>query len=192
MEISLIRHGRSKHKTGKAILLSELVNWNENYDESGILMEDSYPKKTLETVKHSRLVLTSDLKRAKESARILIHNPEKSIISLSLFREAELPKITTKLFTIALSPKIWALVLRILWIFGVSNKCESYKEAKKRADEACDVLQRHAKIYTSVTLVGHGFFNSLIARKLRKKGWLGKKRPDSRHWGCSTYCYYDK
>jgi broad specificity phosphatase PhoE len=130
-------------------------------------------------------VITSDLKRSVESAKIL--NPEVKTFPAQLFRETELPTRSMKILDLKLRPSIWAVILRLVWFSGYSNECESLSDAKLRAKKASQQLIDYAHEYKSVVLVGHGFFNMLIAKELQKKGWKSKRKTGAKHWNCTTY-----
>ncbi|WP_419962420.1 histidine phosphatase family protein [Psychrobacillus sp. BM2] len=185
MEISLIRHGKSQLLENDTITFAEFKKWNEKYDYNGVFEESTYPEITIEKVATAKFVVTSDLKRSIVSASLL--NPKTKTISDPLFREIELPANLTILFNIKLKPNNWAVILRLLWFCGYSNKCESFKQAKFRAKKATKLLISYAKEHKSIVLVGHGFFNMLIAKELRNMGWKGKRKSGAKHWSCSTY-----
>lgn len=185
MEISLIRHGKSKHIENNKITCLEFNRWVEHYDTNGVFQESTYPSVTLQKMTTSKLIITSDLTRSVESARLL--NNGKDVISNPLFREIEMPTIPMKLFNMKLKPNIWAVILRLLWFTGYSNGCESMRDAKIRAVKASQQLIEHAEEYESVALVGHGFFNMLIAKELLSRGLKGKRKTRSKNWGCTTY-----
>ncbi|MFB3164549.1 hypothetical protein ABLO26_24620 [Neobacillus sp. 179-J 1A1 HS] len=67
------------------------------------------------------------------------------------------------------------VILRCLWFIGYSSGCESLKDAKIRAEEASKFLVNCAMEHHHVVLVGHGFFNMLIGKELKRMGWNGKK-----------------
>ncbi|MFB7305424.1 histidine phosphatase family protein [Heyndrickxia sporothermodurans] len=119
MEITLVRHGKSLWIENKPIACQDFKNWVEKYDSNGVFEEKSYPSETLEKIGTANIVLTSDLKRAVESAKLL--NPNISAISDPLFRETELPIPLAKLVGLKLYPNIWAAILRCLWFSGYSN-----------------------------------------------------------------------
>ncbi|MED4229492.1 histidine phosphatase family protein [Neobacillus cucumis] len=189
MEISLIRHGKSLLTENDKITCLEFKNWVEKYDYNGVFKELTYPSTTLEKIATANVVITSDLKRAVDSARLL--NPLKEIITYPLFRETELSSNASQLCNVKLKPSIWAIVLRILWFSGYSNECESLDQAKFRANKASQQLIDYANEYKSVALVGHGFFNMLIAKELRKKGWKGKSKRDAKHWNCMSFSLFN-
>ncbi|GAE26668.1 hypothetical protein JCM9140_2754 [Halalkalibacter wakoensis JCM 9140] len=185
MEISLIRHGKSLLTDNDTITCLKFKEWVEKYDYNGVVEESIYPSDTLEKIATAKFVLTSDLKRSVDSAEIL--NPKVKTISDPLFRETELPTHSMRLLDIKLRPSIWAVILRLLWFSGYSNECESLSNAKLRAKKASQQLIDYADEYKSVVLVGHGFFNMLIAKELQKKGWKGKRKAGTKHWNCTTY-----
>ena len=189
MEISLIRHGKSQLTENDKLTGLEFKKWVEKYDYLGVFEESIYPSATLEKVATANIVITSDLERAVESARLL--NPVTKIISDPLFRETELPSNSSQLLNVKLKPSIWVIVLRILWFSGYSYECESYNQAKIRANKASQQLIDYANEYKSVVLVGHGFLNMLIAKELQKKGWKGTRKRDAKHWKCMTFSLFN-
>lgn len=185
MEISLIRHGKSQLTEDDKITFAEFKKWVEKYDFNGVLEESIYPIVTLEKVSYAKLVITSDLKRSVVSARLL--NPKTKTISDPLFRETELPLNPPILFNVKLKPNAWAVILRLQWFTGYSNQCESLSQAKMRAKRAARQLIDYANEHKSIVLVGHGFFNMLVAKELKKMGWKGKRKASAKHWNCTTY-----
>lgn len=185
MEISLIRHGKSKHIANDKINCNEFTHWVKKYDESGVFEENFYPLETLQKIEKANIVITSDLKRAIDSAKLL--KPNSKIVSSFLFRETELPVLTTRRWGLKLKPRLWSVILRCLWFSGYANKCESLSHAKQRAKKAAEELIGYAEEHQSVAFVGHGFINLLIAKELQRLGWQGKRKTDSKHWKCTTY-----
>lgn len=183
MEISLIRHGRSQLNENDKVICSEFKKWVEKYDSNGVFKELTYPLETREKVENAKIVATSNLERAVQSAKLL--KPEVQTISDSLFREVELPIASIKY--VKLRPSTWTFFLRLLWFCGYSNGCESLRDAKIRAVKASEQLIEYAERYKSVVLVGHGFFNMLIAKELQKKRWEGIRKTGAKHWNCTTY-----
>ncbi|MGD7044749.1 histidine phosphatase family protein [Jeotgalibacillus proteolyticus] len=184
MKIHLIRHGKSTHTRSKRLTQKELQNWFERYNEAGVRKEKRYPPSTVKQISLANAVLTSDLNRAIESAGFL---QTEILLSDSLFREVDIPRLPKELDTIKLKANTWAIILRSLWFLGYSRECESLKEATTRAEEAAHMLIANAQEYGTVALIGHGFFNRLIAKELQAAGWKGKTRSSLRHWRCSTY-----
>jgi len=185
MEITLIRHGKSTLKENHRITCREFKSWIQKYNEHGVINETSLPHQTLEKVANAKVVITSDLKRVIESAKLL--NSQIKIISDPVFREAELPVPIRNLWGIKLSPTMWSIIMRSLWYKGYSNQCESYSSTKERATRASEILIKNAEQYQSVVLVGHGMMNLLITKELQRLGWKGNKRSGTKHWSSTTY-----
>lgn len=185
MEISLIRHGKTQVTENKPITCSDFSKWIEKVDNSGVVEAPVYPTGTLEKIQTANLVITSNLKRSIESAKLL--GPDLNTIMNPLFREIQFPAPSKPLRGIKLKPYIWIVILSLLWLGGYSNGCESFRDARERAKRAARLLEKYAQKYNSVILFGHGFFNLMIATELQKTGWKGKKMTSFRHWICTTY-----
>ncbi|WP_129690272.1 phosphoglycerate mutase family protein [Gottfriedia acidiceleris] len=186
MKISLIRHGKSLWTEDKPITSKEFKNWIQKYDENGVSEEKTYPSETLKIVANTKVIITSDLIRTIKSAEFL--NPyDISSKADPLFRETELPTPFTNLFGLRLKPSFWAVILRCLWFCGYSSNCESLNDAKIRAEKASRLLIKYAQEHTDIVLVGHGFFNILIAKELKKTGWKANKKTSSKHWDITTF-----
>lgn len=125
------------------------------------------------------------MKRSIKSAEFL--NPDITAISDPMFRETELPTPLTNLFGLRLKPGFWAVILRLLWFSGYSSNCESLSDAKIRAERASKILIKYAQDHKDIVLVGHGFFNLLIAKELKKTGWKANKKTSSKHWHTTTF-----
>lgn len=188
MEITLIRHGKSKHIENNIVTCEEFVEWVEKYDASGVFEENDYPPETLEKIATASIVITSDLTRSVESANLIIQNRHIRVVTDALFRETELP-VPSRNLKFKMRPNSWAVIFRCLWFCGYARDCESLLEAKQRAKKASERLVKYAEEHRSVVLVGHGFFNRLIAVELIKMGWKGKRKATAKHWYCSTYSY---
>jgi broad specificity phosphatase PhoE len=185
MEISLIRHGKSKLTKNGRMTCEEFNYWVEEYDNNGVFEKDAYPIETLEKIAKANIVITSDLKRSIDTARLL--NPNLKLISDPLFHETELPIPSSNIWGLKISPSSWVVILRCLWFMGYSSGCESLSNAKTRAEKASEILVEYAREYRYVVLVGHGFFNMLVAKELQKMGLEGKKKANSKHWYATTY-----
>ena len=86
-----------------------------------------------------------------------------------------------------LPPNYWAVIFRILWLLGYSKHSESYKEATLRASAAAAKLIELARQHGQMLFVGHGIFNRLVAKALRKQGWVGPKSPGYGYWSVAVY-----
>ena len=185
MVITLLRHGKPTTPTLDKLSASKFYEWVQEYNASGLC---SSSKPTTEAIRHSNLcnaVVCSDLPRSIESAKAL--KADNIVLSNPIFNEAGLPVANWR--TLKLSPKIWAVTFRVLWLLGYSRNSESFKEAKTRASEAVRRLTEVAHEHERVLFVGHGVYNRMLANELRRSGWSGPKNPGSRHWSFGVYEY---
>jgi broad specificity phosphatase PhoE len=181
MTITLIRHGRPSYQLKGRVKARDLPSIADCYDAAGII--DTPPTATLSAISGHDIVVCSHLKRSHESAGALgikeIH------ISDPLFAECAIPHFSNG--SIVLPLGVWIGVLRVLWLLGFASNGESLSRALDRADEAARELIVLARGEKHVVLIGHGLFNSLIARVLLHNGWSGPKRPGKDYWGFGTY-----
>jgi broad specificity phosphatase PhoE len=88
--------------------------------------------------------------------------------------------------TPALPPGLWLSLLRLLWFCGYGGSVESFRHARRRAAQAASQLIALSE-RGAVLLAGHGITNKLIARELRRQGWLAEKHASSRYWSTAVY-----
>ena len=183
MKIVILRHGKPVTPSLRKLSASAFSEWVHEYNAAG-LCPTSQP--TDQAIKHAdecNAVVCSALPRSVESAKAF--NNKGFFLSDPIFNEAGLPVANWQ--AMKLSPKIWAVVFRVLWLLGYSRNSESFKEAKSRASEAVERLSEIARKYESVLFVGHGVYNRILANELRRHGWLGPKNPGSNHWAFGVY-----
>ena len=181
--IALIRHGPVEFPFRKRITSRMFAEHLDQFREAGIEPGVLPPAETCTATQTVDVVVTSDLHRAVQSARMLA--PECQFICDNVFREAELPHSVP--IPVTLSFGAWIVVARILWLTGWSRGAESHSGAQTRSRVAARRLIELAEANKHVALVGHGYFNGLIARQLRRQGWTGALMPSSMHWGTTTY-----
>ncbi|MET3194882.1 histidine phosphatase family protein [Bacillus sp. OAE603] len=185
MEISLVRHGKSIWTENKAITSKEFKDWVLKYDLTGVFEEEIYPTETIKKITTAKVIITSDLERSIKSAEFL--KPNCVTYLDQLFRETEVPFPNINFLGLKLKPRVWAVILRCIWLVGYSRECESLSAAKIRAERASKILIKFAQEHNNIVLIGHGFFNILIAKELQKIGWKSNKKPSSKHWQSNTY-----
>lgn len=129
-------------------------------------------------------VFTSGSPRAEDSARKLL--PEAEIIANPLFAEA--PLAGPKIPLVKMNVPVWAVISRIMWHAGYHPDIENYPRARSRAAEAADLLLARADANGGVVvLVAHGYFNAMIGRVLRKRGFVRTGSHRARFWNTVTY-----
>ena len=179
-KIILVRHGEPDVTIGEKISGAEIPSFLKRYNEAPLKL-NSMPSSKLLFLSANATVIYSDLKRSYCSAQRCGVSPE---IEDALFSESIPPHFQNDF--LRLKPKTWLLLSRVLWLIGFSLHGESYKEAKKRAKRAADILFHEAK-KRDVLLFGHGLFNILIAGELRKRGYKGPKVPARNFWDYGVY-----
>ena len=175
-----MRHGRPDQVHVDKVSALEMKRWIEEYELAEIV-EQSAPETSAELAKTADVIVASNAPRALTTVRALGLQPK---VIDEIFCEAQLPHGAWK--RPRLSPFTWVFILRILWLFGFSEKVESVGSAKARAKAAAQQLQSLTDEGT-VLLVGHGFMNRMIARQLEAAGWARHQSSGSRYWSAASY-----
>ena len=183
MEITLLRHGKALMPNLNKISAASFSHWVEAYNAADLCPTSIPSSSTLNHAKQSHAVICSQLPRSIQSAKAL---DIKNITLIDTqFNEAGIPNANWR--SLKLSPMIWAIIFRLLWLFGYSKNSESFTEAKQRASTSARTLISMAKEHKNVLLIGHGIYNKLLAKELRKLGWSGPANPGSKNWQYSIY-----
>lgn len=185
MKIIILRHGKPVIPPLNRISPAAFPDWVTAYNNAGLSPTSTPTDEALSIAKKCNTVVCSHLARSIESASALGFT--ETTLNSALFNEAELP--TVNLNHPRLSPKVWAVLLRILWLLGYSTNSESFKQAKIRASEAADTLIDLATHHSSVLFIGHGVYNRILVNELLARGWSGPKNPGTVHWSYGVYTY---
>jgi broad specificity phosphatase PhoE len=183
MRIILIRHGRPDIPVSPRTSHKEFRSYIDAYEAAGLDPESAPPEELQDLLAELTAVFTSGRPRAHDSARALAPNAE--LIADPLFAEAPLASPPIPLLRMNV-PK-WAVVARILWHAGYHPEIENYRRAKHRASEAADILMRRANAEGSAALVAHGYFNLIIGRELRRRGFNRTGSHRARFWNAVVY-----
>lgn len=184
MKISLIKHGR-KEMTSDFMNAKQFRKWLVQYNKKNILPEKNIPVETVEAIRTAKIVLSSTSAQAIQTATLLTDSL--SFVQNSIFVETDLPYVIKVPLWVKLKPNGWITMSRTLWMAGYSDHIESYTQATERAKQAVDLLIGYAICYENIALVGHDYFNGMIAKELRKRGWSGPMLVSSDYWGTVTY-----
>ncbi|MEW5290762.1 histidine phosphatase family protein [Erwinia papayae] len=179
MTIILMRHGKPAHFSSGWLPARAMKQWCASYDLS--LVEEAAPERSARIAAAADYIVSSPLPRACSSMRKL--GLAANLVD-GMFREVSLPEIA--LSCPAFPAAFWLSLLRALWFCGYSGQVESYRQAQRRAKQAAERLIA-LSCHGNVLLVGHGIMNKMIARQLRKEGWLAEKHASSRHWSTAIY-----
>lgn len=101
-------------------------------------------------------------------------------------REARLPPLASS--ALPLPRATWDALARIAWFLGRSAGVEGVAAARRRARAVVARLERSLSSWgATVTVVGHGCMNVLIARELAARGFRGPLVPRLTHGAVSRY-----
>ena len=153
----------------------------ESYDTANIVADSLPMQETKDAVKHADVAVTSSLRRAIDSAKVLGIDIYESN---ALFNEALIPEVNIPF--LKLKPKSWLVMLRVLLLFGLGKKDASLKAAKIQAIEASKRLLELSNTYDTVVLVGHGGMNWLMRKELMKEGWNLEPHASNKNWGMTV------
>jgi len=181
--IILIRHGQPDIQIAPRTSHHEFRVYIDAYEDAGLDPDSVPPEELQDLVGELSAVFTSGRRRAHDSARALAPNAE--LIADPLFAEAPLASPRIPLLRMKV-PK-WAVVSRILWHAGYHPEIENYRRAKHRAASAADVLIARAHRDGVTALVAHGYFNLLIGRELRHRGFSKSGTHRARFWNSVIY-----
>ncbi len=159
--ITLVRHAKVSLDSSW-IYPHELKSFIVQYDYADI---ESFKvdKNLSKVIASSTIFITSTLKRSKETLKRL---KKEATLSSELFNEASLPYPKQKV-PIKLPASLYIVLFRVAWFFGYSNNAKSFKQEQKRAKEAAKMLVEYQE---NLLLIGHGIFNTLLEKELKKLG----------------------
>lgn len=181
--IILIRHGRPAIDVAPRTSHGGFRTYIDDYEAAGLDPTSAPPEELQDLIKELGAVFTSGKPRAHESAKALLPNAE--LIADPLFVEAPLASPHIPLLKMKV-PK-WAVVARILWHAGYHPEIENYRRAKSRAIAAADILMRRAREDGRAALVAHGYFNLMIGRELRHRGFTKTGSHRAQYWNAVIY-----
>lgn len=181
--IILIRHGQPDIALAPRTSHMDFARYIDAYEKAGLDPASLPPEELHDLVRELRTVFTSGRPRSHQSAQMLA--PHAELIADPLFEEAPLasPPIPLLRMTVAK----WAVASRLLWHAGFHPEIENPRDAARRADRAADILVARARTDGVVALVAHGYFNWMIGRILRKRGFSRTGAHRARYWNAVIY-----
>ncbi|MES2255669.1 MAG: histidine phosphatase family protein [Pseudomonadota bacterium] len=181
--IILVRHGRPDLPLRPRTSHNGFRDYIDAYEAAGLDPQSLPPQELSDLVKELDHVFTSDRPRSHQSARALA--PHATLQADPLFAEAPLASPRIPLLKMRV-PK-WAVVARVLWHVGYHPEIENYRRARHRAAEAADILTDKVRAGGSAVLVAHGYFNAMIGRQLRQRGFVRTGAHRVRYWNAVIY-----
>ncbi len=184
LRIILVRHGKPAVASGSRTSHHGFERYLDLYQDAGLDPMSAPPDELFDLVKGLDAVFTSAAPRARDSARTLL--PEAELIADPLFEEA--PLTVPRIPLLKARVPVWMVVARLLWHAGFHPGSENYRRTKARAAVAADILVKRAEANDGIAvLVAHGYFNAIIGRVLKKRGFARTGWHRYRFWNAVLY-----
>jgi broad specificity phosphatase PhoE len=183
LRIVLVRHGQPHIALSPTTGHRGFHDYIGAYEEAGLDPVSVPPRELVELGQELGAIFASDRARSLESARLLA--AEKPLEMDPLFAEA--PLASPPVPFLKLSVPSWAVISRLLWHIGFAPGIENAAAAGRRAQKAADILIARAGEVGGVALVAHGYFNFMIGRELKRRGFARRGSHRARYWNTVTY-----
>ena len=195
LRIILIRHGQPAIALKPRTSRHGFRDYIDAYEAAGLDPASLPPEELRDLVRELDVVFTSDRPRSRESAQALA--PHATLTVDPLFAEAPLAAPPLPLLTMGVPS--WAVVARLLWHAGYHPEIENYRKAKHRAAQAAHILigkaqerlreqeRPNEQTTGAAALVAHGYFNMMIGRELRQRGFSKRGSHRVRYWNAVIY-----
>jgi broad specificity phosphatase PhoE len=183
--IVLARHGEPILSRKVRLNAREYRDFWANYEVLGLLPGQSPPKTLTAFVERCGVLVASTRLRSIESAEKLAQG--RAFAREALLIEAPLPPPSLPAW-IRLSPSVWGFVARFCWwFFDHHEGQETRRQAEARAEQAAALLERLAAQGEDVVVLAHGFFNFMIGRALRGRGWKLVRSEGWKYWSMRRF-----
>jgi broad specificity phosphatase PhoE len=166
--VHLVRHGPSSHSAGSGwVDAAGFQHWRDRYDAAGIDLGSAVPRTVIDVVNRADVLVASDLRRARESARRLA--PLKPIVHSHLFREIPLPIPTW--VPVRLPVAAWDGLAHVEWGYRILRNADVSPADLDRVNDAIAWLERLEGDPETISVITHGVFRRLLANRLSQLGW---------------------
>ncbi len=183
--IVLARHGEPALSRRIRLNADGYRRWWATYEAGGILEDQAPPNTLLALGREADVIFASTRKRAIETANAVVQG--KPFTCEAVFVEAPLPPPHFPSF-IKLKPRTWGVISRTAWwFFAHTEGAESKREANLRADAAAERLVAATEGGATVLLLAHGFFNLMVGRALKRRGWRQAAGRGYKYWATRRF-----
>jgi hypothetical protein len=156
-----------------------------SYEVLGLLPGQTPPQRLIGFVERCGTLVASTRLRSIESAQALAG--ERAFAQEAMLVEAPLPPPNWPDW-IRLSPSLWGFIARFWWwFFDHHDGGETRGEAEARADRAAAMLEALAAGGQEVVVLAHGFFNFMIGRALKRRGWRLAHSEGWKYWSMRRF-----
>jgi broad specificity phosphatase PhoE len=183
--IVLTRHGEPALARNVKLSSGEYREFWAQYEVMGLLPGQSPPQALVAVVETCGVLVSSTRLRSIESAEKLAAG--RAYTRESLLIEAPLPPPRWPSW-IRMSPKLWGFFARVWWWYFTHHEGqETRADAEARADRAALMLAGLAEKGQDVVVTAHGFFNHLVGRALRRRGWRLTASEGYKYWSTRRF-----
>lgn len=187
--IWLVRHGPSELNPRGLLGAQEWLQYLETYDAHGLVSGAAASPAMIDVAAKADAVVSSPMRRAAETLDLV--RPAASGAVIQVWPQlAEVPQPAPRWSPFPLPLDAWDVLTRVMWLCGDKRSAEGRREAVERADRTAHDLEElfgKGVARECVVVIAHGFFNALLARALRQRGWRGPWWPDHRHGKTTAY-----
>jgi broad specificity phosphatase PhoE len=182
--ITLARHGEPALSRKVRLTSAEYRDWWARYEVGGLKPAQTPPSGLVATAGEAHVIVASTRRRAIETAQALagdrVFTRDDDLI------EAPLPPPALPAW-IRLSPRQWGVIARCWWYVNHRHGEETQAEAKTRADLVATALIGRAETGDDVLVLAHGFFNLMVGRSLRRRGWRCTDDGGYQYWAARRF-----
>jgi broad specificity phosphatase PhoE len=183
--IVLARHGRPALSRKIWLSADQYRQWWGQYELLGLKSDQAAPAALKAAAAAAGTVIASTRLRSIETARLVCD--EVPFESDAIFIEAPLPPPPWPKW-LKLPPMIWGFVSRFAWWWFDNHAGEeSRRQAEVRANAAADRLIGLADGGKDVLVLAHGFFNAMVARALKRRGWRLTDNGGYAYWSARRF-----
>ena len=183
--IVLARHGEPALSRKVRLSAREYREFWARYEMQGLLPGQTPPQILADFAGRSGTLMASTRLRSIESAEKLAGGRDFSREAILI--EAPLPPPNWPGW-IKLAPRYWGFIARFWWwFFNHHEGGETRRQAEARAERAADMLEALALQGEDVVVLAHGFFNFMIGRALRRRGWRQTHGEGWKYWSLRRF-----
>ena len=183
--IILARHGEPALSRRVRLSADEYRRFWADYEVLGLLPGQTPPDSLLRFVARCGTLIASTRQRSIESAQALAAG--RAFTREALLIEAPLPPPHWPRW-VRLTPRMWGFWARIWWwFFNHHEGQETRIQAQARAEQAAALLIDLAAGGQDVVVLAHGFFNFMVGRALRRRGWRLAASEGYKYWSMRRF-----
>lgn len=166
--IILARHGRPALSRKVMLSARDYRRWWGEYEVLGLRPDQVAPDALKALARGASVVVASTRNRSIESAEMVCE--ARAYLTDAELIEAPLPPPASPGW-LRMPPIVWGFVSRFTWWwFNLHGEEESRRQAERRAVAVAARLEGMAS-GGDVLVLAHGFFNAMIERVLKRRGW---------------------